>query len=166
MTTKNWTRLRAVREYIGTHPEDWEQQAWRCNTGMCFAGQAVAMDGATWLTLNPGPLDVNDDDLPWNQAELARLSQYVLAREDEEPTATRPYDNELEQYMPIGVVTAEHRAMNLLGLTRYESQQLFDYENKLADIDRILARWAMNEDWSEAYAENAARVRQTAATAA
>lgn len=33
---------------IEANPQEWEQQAWRCDTGMCFAGFVAHAAGATW----------------------------------------------------------------------------------------------------------------------
>jgi hypothetical protein len=46
-------------EHIEKHPEEWAQEAFRCDTGMCFAGHAAFLSGrvVNWQT----PEDTNDD---------------------------------------------------------------------------------------------------------
>lgn len=43
----------ATIEHIRAHPEEWEQEAWRCASGMCFAGTGVMLAGGTF----PFPAD-------------------------------------------------------------------------------------------------------------
>lgn len=50
--------LQKTLDHIRSHPEEWEQRFWRCGAGMCFAGHAAILGGATWLT----ELDVTADD--------------------------------------------------------------------------------------------------------
>jgi len=38
--------LRKTLEYIEAHPEDWVQDQWVCDSGMCYAGHACALAGA------------------------------------------------------------------------------------------------------------------------
>ena len=37
--------LQRTLTYIETHEDEWDQADWRCDTGMCFAGHAVALAG-------------------------------------------------------------------------------------------------------------------------
>lgn len=38
----------ATLAYIRDHPDEWEQGAWRCRTGMCYAGTATMLAGGTF----------------------------------------------------------------------------------------------------------------------
>jgi len=51
----------ATLDYIKSHPEEWEQTEWRCESGMCFAGHAAILGGAVWVKQN-----LNDTD--WKSA--------------------------------------------------------------------------------------------------
>jgi hypothetical protein len=42
--------LRETLEYIESHPEDWDQRDWICDTGMCFFGHALMLSGKAKLT--------------------------------------------------------------------------------------------------------------------
>ena len=37
--------MQKTMDYIEAHPEEWDQDEWRCETTMCFAGWAVALSG-------------------------------------------------------------------------------------------------------------------------
>lgn len=39
--------------YIRAHPDEWDQESWRCGTGMCYAGTAAMLAGGTF----PFPAD-------------------------------------------------------------------------------------------------------------
>lgn len=49
MPTPNIPALRATLRHIKANPHEWEQQTWRCKTGMCFAGHAAILNGGRWL---------------------------------------------------------------------------------------------------------------------
>ncbi len=44
--------LTRTLEYIKEHPDKWDQKVFRssCGTKFCFAGHAVALSGARWLS--------------------------------------------------------------------------------------------------------------------
>lgn len=48
--TFNTTLAEQVLGVIDARPEEWDQQSWRCETGMCFAGWAAELTEAQWLT--------------------------------------------------------------------------------------------------------------------
>jgi hypothetical protein len=41
-----------VLDHIERHPEHWNQKAYRCVTGCCFAGNAVLLGGMVWRSLD------------------------------------------------------------------------------------------------------------------
>lgn len=47
--TLNVELLDRTLAHIEAHPEEWDQGAWRCETGLCFAGTAAVLSGAKWL---------------------------------------------------------------------------------------------------------------------
>ena len=150
---KNWQLLREVREYIDAHPEDWFQQDWRCSSGLCFAGTAVALDGGIWFTLSPSAGD----------------SEMLVAREDDDPVASQTawltlrdpgFDEDRwikgldDQTLPMLLVSARDRAMRILGLDDDEASILFDGGNDKHLLDEVLVEFASYEDWTDAYVEN------------
>lgn len=44
----NHSLLDAGIARIEENPEEWAQEAWRCRTGMCYAGHVVFAAGGTW----------------------------------------------------------------------------------------------------------------------
>jgi hypothetical protein len=48
---------RALKE-IEARPKEWNQDAWRCRTGMCFAGFVAHAAGARWASRDWDELDV------------------------------------------------------------------------------------------------------------
>lgn len=48
--TKNFDLLYTVLHHIKAHPETHDQRTWRCRTGMCFAGWAVPLSGARFVS--------------------------------------------------------------------------------------------------------------------
>lgn len=56
----NFQLLDEIIDHIEKHPETWNQQAWRCETGMCVAGWAVDMsEEFQWLN----PENPDDDSV-------------------------------------------------------------------------------------------------------
>ena len=104
--------LNAVIAQIEAHPETWDQEEWRCETGMCVAGWMCELGGGTWLT---GPYDVHSallviEDSDANNARTKELSD---GREG---------------------IYADERARRLLGA---DPGGLFDPDNSLSDIKAI-----------------------------
>jgi hypothetical protein len=52
---------RALKE-IKARPEEWEQDTWRCRTGMCFAGFVAFAAGATWASTDTDDITVRTPD--------------------------------------------------------------------------------------------------------
>lgn len=86
-----------------------------CGTTACVAGWAVLVDGGLFLS-----------------------DQWVLARPDDPKSrVTRIYADNDELVEATGI---EDRARRLLGLDRYEADELFDGDNDYEDVTRILKR--------------------------
>lgn len=116
MTTPNVPLLKQTLDYVETHPEEWTQRFYRCGTGMCFAGWAAVLDGGTWY----------DAELkgPWIEDMVAR-----------------PDDPDLDVFLMrdgARTVDVECRARRILGLTEDEASELFDGDNTLDDLRRIV----------------------------
>lgn len=109
LPTLNRDLLLATWRQIKDHPETWEQDEWRCATGMCFAGWAAQLAGGVW----------SDDH-----------SGLLIAE---------PGDEESGAWLgPRQVIHAMHRAQRVLGITDHEAGGgnggLFSADNDLADI--------------------------------
>lgn len=48
----NTDLARLALKEIENRPEEWNQENWRCGTGMCFAGFVAELAGARWATKN------------------------------------------------------------------------------------------------------------------
>jgi len=64
----------AVLAQIEKHPETWDQNDWRCESGMCFAGWACDLSGVRWA--NPaeatyGAAQIVHGDSTFSAADLA-----------------------------------------------------------------------------------------------
>ena len=114
MPTPNVGLLSRVIAHIEANPEEWQQEDWRCETGMCVAGWAVQIDGGRWF--HPSP-------------DGTVLDALLHARPGEETAEWA------ECYgVTDAVVTAADRAQAVLGLTDAEADSLFCASNLLDDI--------------------------------
>jgi hypothetical protein len=55
--TFNEPLARAALAAVRARPDQWDQETWRCGTGMCFAGFVAVEAGARWVTA-----DLDDPD--------------------------------------------------------------------------------------------------------
>lgn len=109
--TINVTLLDQTLAHIEAHPGEWNQDFWRCGTGMCFAGWACQLAGGQWAHLDPD----NED-----------LADYLHAEPGDEA-------------LPNELITAQERATRILGLTNHQAATLFAGSNTLGDLRRIVA---------------------------
>lgn len=114
--------LDAAIAHIEAHPETWDQEHYRCESGMCVAGWACELAGGQWV------------------ADAASRDGYLLAADaaDEyiiQPGAAGEYG--IRSTLPCPVVAAADRAERLLGLSWGQRVELFASENTLADIKSI-----------------------------
>jgi hypothetical protein len=107
---------------IEAHPEDWEQEHWRCETGMCFAGWAVTLAGRQWA-------------FPSSTADAM-----FLVAEDGEQFAFPPEDDEPP------VVYCADVARRTLGLSQEDSDLLFYGGNSLRTIKAYVANLIAGRD--------------------
>lgn len=110
--------LDAVIEHIEKHPETWNQEHYRCKTGMCVAGWACEMTGGRWIE---GPdHDLGDVLVPEPYDSPSSICTYADGRQG---------------------VEAPDRAATLLGGSPWslsdDGGYLFGGDNTLADIRRI-----------------------------
>lgn len=117
MATPNIPLLRQTLAHIESHPQEWVQDSYRCQTGMCFAGWAVTLDGGQWYS--PDPTSTYGDGL-----------------------VARPDDPAVDVW-PLGdgtrAILASARAQRILGLDGYQAEDLFASYNTLDDIRQIVA---------------------------
>lgn len=117
--TVNVPLLRKTLEHVESHPEEWTQDIWLCRTSACFAGHAVLIDGGKW-----------------GETEN---SVFVRAEPEDDPADVRT---------PIAgegpMVTVPERARRILGIGYTDSRRLFDSDNTLDDLRRIVAE--LSED--------------------
>lgn len=114
MSRINWPLLDKVLDHIRAHPEQHQQQQFRCETGMCVAGWAAELAGRKWAF----------------PAGLGWPSSLVLAEPGElfvKTTGDGAY-----------VVECFDAASALLGLTETDAYDLFEGSNTLSDIERIV----------------------------
>ena len=102
--------LERVYDHIATHPEMWDQETWRCETGMCFAG--------TMAELHPRVEWVSDDP------------------SDGYAFASVQVNSGFEQHVSDWATNAVFGGQ--LGTVECNEDTLFDDENTLADIRRCL----------------------------
>lgn len=109
--------LRQTLTHIAAHPGDWKQAEWRCRSGMCFAGTACHLDGGQWA--------YSSDNRMFADLLIAE------AADDDEDVCPRHGDGP--------VIPANERAQRILGLTDDQADRLFDEDNTLADLRRIVS---------------------------
>jgi hypothetical protein len=119
---KNIALMRRVLEHIETHPETWDQKFWRCGSAMCFAGHAAFFAGAEWAHPEFDNLDAS-------------------------------YDRYDDVITPDGrIMHVSDFASEMLGLNRkllpgawVWSDEMFDAENSLGDLKRLVAYYEAAE---------------------
>jgi hypothetical protein len=116
--TVNVELLKAALDYIKTHPDEWEQENWRCDSGMCFAGVGSQLAGGRWLMPSDSP----------HAAYL--IPEPDDAEEDIYEVRVDPFGERQR------VVHARQRAKRLFGLNEVQSYRLFAAGNSLYDIER------------------------------
>lgn len=101
-------------------PSEWNQGAYRCGSGMCFAGWAATLAGGQWLT--------SPYDLAWDE---------FLRPEPEDG----PFDVRGDETLIHGpAVHASTRARRLLGIDMNDAAVLFAGGNQRDDLYAICSR--------------------------
>lgn len=116
MAERNVVLLEQTMQHIENNPGDWEQEQWRCGSGMCFAGWAATLAGREWATKNP------DGDGAMNIVVKPGEFEYAGPEETYDPETGRTKTGRLVESVPE---VAQHD----LGLTSEESDILFDGYN-------------------------------------
>lgn len=112
-TKPNVELLKRTLAHIEAHPKTWEQDRYRCGTGMCFAGWAATLAGGRWV------IEDLTDPPPSDEAE------YMVAEPEEGGEA-------------YGKVWAPERARRVLGLTHLQASRLFAGQNHIDDLRRLV----------------------------
>lgn len=100
---------------IEAHPETWYQAEYRCESGLCFAGWTCQLSGGTWASDPEGA-----------------LASYLIAEPDD---GKGVFSHEGRR-----IISAENRAMRLLGLDEDQADELFYGRNTLADLRRMVTK--------------------------
>jgi hypothetical protein len=74
--TKNAELAYKTLDHIIAHPEEWNQEAWICDTGMCFAGHATILAG--WKPVFKGKLPTGDVCKPNVRTTIMRAAIHEL----------------------------------------------------------------------------------------
>jgi hypothetical protein len=79
----------ATLEYIETHPEEWDQSVWMCDTAACFAGHAVLLGGiprgAIDIDIDGSWLRASDDMIPISDVAAGMLFGEGVEGDDDGP---------------------------------------------------------------------------------
>lgn len=104
--------VRKALDAIKASPQEWDQAAWRCETGMCFAGFVAIAAGARWK--DPEDLHGLEVIPPGHKAG--------------------------ERLPDVAEFAAE-----ALGLDLDEGLPLFDANNTIDDLERLIDDYAKHE---------------------
>lgn len=124
MTTPNVPLLKRTLAHIKANPSGWNQDNWRCGTGMCFAGRAAILAGGTWYSPDPDERGIYEG-LP--------VAVLMLADGDDDPEDVAVLPNGTR------VVHVRDRAQRILGLTYDDAEELFAASNMLWNLETIVA---------------------------
>lgn len=148
MPTPNLDLADRALAYVIAHPDEHKQWDWRCKSGMCFAGIASVLNGATWLTGPSGEgspaCDASGRELsgnlrdPRGELEVAAYVRVTPAEKAAVMAATDGYDGEL---IFSDAVHVRLYAQYALGLTDIQADALFDAYNSVDDLTRIVGRF-------------------------
>lgn len=116
----NATLLNLTLDHILAHPETWNQLLFRCETGMCFAGWACELDGGKWAF----PLGAGCNN-----------ETFLVACDDDDAGDTFELDGQ-------EVVDVEIRARRILGVTEDQGDELFQADNDILDLRRMVGQLA------------------------
>lgn len=127
--------------YIETHPEEWNQEQWRCQTGMCFAGHAALTAGGA-RPLVPLTKELKKIiDKPWTDRSIEERDK--VDEFNDFADFVRPEPGGDEPLHPLDLrgrtvkaVTIQDRARTLLGgnAVRRSGYNLFSGRNRLPSI--------------------------------
>lgn len=130
--TPNVQLLITTLEQIKRHPEDHDQENWRCGTSSCFAGHAAILAGAQWAT---GP-DAHSAQLPPGAIRLD-------PDDDTDMQAQHVYSDDVTWIAPDGTRMYQHvsaYARRVLGFSLIDTGYLFMASNSIEDLENIVAR--------------------------
>lgn len=113
--TPNVPLLRETLARIEANPAEWDQTSYRCDSGMCFAGWACDLSGGTW----PFP-------------PTSYSYAHYLDAVDGDPV------DEVKVIDGRRVVVAQDRARRILGLRWAVAGRLFEADNDLVDLRRLV----------------------------
>jgi hypothetical protein len=118
---RNTAELEAVMQYIGDHPEEWDQEMWWCESTACFAGHVAARNGCHLNVTSPHPYRLRS----------------VMTHSPCYPRLTPLYDQVVDDPARKPITVREY-ARDVLGLTDEEADLLFSGSNELEDLQHIV----------------------------
>lgn len=147
MTKFNSELAHRVLDQIELHPETWDQNYWRCSTGMCFAGWAAEMSpGVEWVGEVTGSVSdyvtVDLDVYPELRKQVLPVRDHVYTGDEAELCA--PF------HMDTPIMSVDDFAHYVLGIDYHydedelEPPDLFAAGNKLSDLKHIVQLYEEN----------------------
>lgn len=127
MPTPNVQRLNGMLDHIRRFPRQHKQDIWRCRTAMCAAGHSLMEAGVdNWIA------PIRDNETLEERMFFERWADALSPLPEEEGTG------DVCELGDIRYVRAADRAQRILGLTNEQAEELFDADNSLKDLERIV----------------------------
>lgn len=145
----NTELLERVLRYIELHPEEWDQDNWRCGTSFCFAGHTALLSG--WKPTQTEPSEIGWRSLDYESLEAAVAAtmskfSWLAPEERQERQEARlrglvePVLNYSDSVRKDGRQTSICiAAEEELGLSEADAGLLFSSTNSLDDLRQMVA---------------------------
>ena len=127
--TPNIELLETTYSFIEQNPKHWNQGAWRCKSGMCFAGWAAELTGGKWLV----DVDVHKND----PDAFYAVEDYLVTVDEDGDLGVRTLSVGNEWVKGTHV---QDRARRVLRLGWEDAEDLFEGTNDLASIRDVIDR--------------------------
>lgn len=127
--TINVDGLTRTLAHIEANPKDWNQAYYRCGTSFCFAGWFAVLDGAKLASPEPIVPDWQACDYLSLEEAHSDHPEIDWARPEVNTDAGLADGTSIGSYAEAG-----------LGLSWDQARELFDGENTMQDLRRIVAR--------------------------
>lgn len=141
----------ATAVHLNLYPEKHRQRAWRCETGMCYAGHYAALSGEVSWLLDDKEMDGlwHDEDFPRIYIEggtWADISEIVVDRSGKR--------------WKVSEWVAQH-----MGISDSESSRLFAGSNSREDVEALVKSYANGDKITQELWENGRFARRAARNA-
>lgn len=137
-TRPNKKLLLETFAYICSHPGDWYQSAWRCKSGMCFAGHtAVTILGREPVV----PFKLLDElsVLLSDLLDAVFVGRSNIKVKDWAWNSIHEMPEAISAVLDKPIKSMEDIAIQALRLDREQAEQLFDGDNTLTEIAEVIA---------------------------